>query len=88
VKIIGDKAFAGCFGFDSVTIPRSVTRIGKKVFADCRNLKTVTNLSRVPQKISVNTFAKYCTLRVAKGSKAAYENAECWRDFWIVEDVM
>jgi hypothetical protein len=86
VKSIGEKAFASCFGFNSVTIPRSVTSIGNKVFADCRNLRTVTNLSKTPQKIHVNTFATYCTLRVAKGCKSAYENAEYWRDFMIVED--
>jgi hypothetical protein len=71
-----------------VTIPRSVTSIGNKVFTDCRNLKTVTNLSKIPQKIHVNTFAKYGTLHVAKGCKSAYENAEYWRDFMIIEDVM
>jgi hypothetical protein len=88
VKTIGEKAFASCFSFDSVTIPKSVTRIGNKVFADCRNLKTVINLSRIPQKIHVSTFAQYGTLHVAKGCKAAYENAECWKDFWIVDDMM
>jgi hypothetical protein len=44
-------AFAGCSSLTSVTIPSSVTSIGKMAFAGCSSLTTVT-LSRRTQVAS------------------------------------
>ena len=41
VVIIGDGAFSGCFGLESVTIPNSVTSIGNNAFWYCKNLKSI-----------------------------------------------
>lgn len=41
VKEIGDKAFIGCLGLQSVKIPSSVTSIGLGAFSCCPSLKTV-----------------------------------------------
>lgn len=42
VTAIGDEAFYDCRGLTSVTIPPSVTSIGKKAFLQCIHLKTLS----------------------------------------------
>lgn len=47
VTCIGERAFDGCSGLASVTIPASVTSIGNYAFLDCRGLRVVTIFSGV-----------------------------------------
>ena len=41
VTAIGDDAFRGCSALKKVTIPQSVTSIGKEAFYQCIHLKTL-----------------------------------------------
>lgn len=41
VKAIGAKAFYKCKGLSSITIPKTITRIGGHAFKDCSSLRTV-----------------------------------------------
>ena len=41
VKSIGDEAFVGCLGLESIVIPDKITRIGEFAFKDCSELKSV-----------------------------------------------
>ena len=87
VTSIGMYAFSGCSSLTSITIPSSVKSIEHGVFSFCTKLNSVTNLSQTPQKIDAYTFEVYGTLHVLPGCKAAYEAADGWKNFTIVEDV-
>ena len=83
---LGEMAFAGCSALRFVSLPESLTDFDKEVFSDCDSLITVVNLSKTPQNIPDGTFSKYGTLHVLPGCKAAYEAADVWKNFTIVED--
>ena len=52
---IGKKAFQGCTGLVSITIPDSVTSIGDGAFAKCTSLSTITVLGNV-EGLNKNIF--------------------------------
>ena len=55
---LGDYAFSTCYNLTSVTIPSSVTSIGKNVFYFCYALKSIT----IPNSVTSigNSFSYYC----------------------------
>ena len=83
VTNIGDKAFYGCSDLASITIPSSVTSIGDGAFENCYNLTSLTIENPSPITISNNTFnyRQNVTLYVPKGSKAAYQETDYWKEF-------
>ena len=42
VIAIGSRAFKGCSGLTSITIPEGVTSIGQGAFSDCSSLTSIT----------------------------------------------
>lgn len=86
VTSIGEGAFAACNTLRSITLPESLTILGNYAFQKCDSLITVINLSKTPQNITDGTFSVYGTLHVLPGCKAAYETADVWKNFTIVED--
>jgi len=70
-----------------MTIPSSVTTIGMVAFSFCSNLSSIHAypISPINLNSSVGVFSnidKYnCTLYVPYGSKAAYQEANQWKDF-------
>ena len=79
LKEIGDSAFADC-GFESITIPDSVTRIGECAFDDCDNLKSIYIPSGV--KTIDNSAFKSCsgleTVSMGEGVQAIGEECFMW----------
>jgi hypothetical protein len=53
---IGNYAFAGCTGLRSAYIPKSVERIGKGAFHNCRNLRIVQFEGRTGPAFGTNAF--------------------------------
>ena len=88
VASIGDDAFEYCHELSSIMIPESVKSIGSASFLDCKGLTSVTNLSKTPQEIEKNTFTTFGDLHVLPGCKAAYEAADYWKNFNIIEDAV
>ena len=86
VTSIGEGAFAACNTLKSIALPESLKILGNYAFKSCDNLITVINLSKTPQNITDETFSVYGTLHVLPGCKAAYETADVWKNFTIVED--
>lgn len=82
VTYIGFSTFSGCSNMTSLVIPSSVTYIGYWTFDGCTSLASVTAFPEEPVTIYTGfPNAANATLYVPKGSKAAYEAADYWKDF-------
>lgn len=88
LRTIGHYAFQNCGGLNTICLPSCVESIGEQAFGGCSRLEDVTCLSPTPPTITAFTFTKYGTLHVLPGSKAAYEAADHWKNFTIVDDVV
>ena len=88
VNSISLSAFDGCNSLQSITIPNSVTSIGSFAFGGCSNLTSVTVEWAEPISISSNTFSNCsnATLYVPYGCKAAYKDANYWKEFKKIEE--
>jgi len=91
VTSIGNGAFSGCTGLTSVTIGNSVTSIGEDAFAYCSGLTELVSLASIPPICNAGVFENVdkslCTLKVPKGSKDAYSQADQWKEFVNIEEV-
>lgn len=91
VKTIGDYAFNSCEGLISVSLPEGLQELGYSAFGYDNALQQITNYSPAPLYIgNANVFVgiedlSAIVLRVPYGSQDAYNEAEVWKDFTIVE---
>ena len=90
VKELSPQAFQGCTSLVHVTIGLSLEKIGNSVFVDCNKLETLMLGSPVPPTVDSNNFSNYnyiyTTLYVPKGTLAAYQAADVWKNFLYMEE--
>jgi hypothetical protein len=84
-----ESAFADCSRLTSVLLPAGLTSIGIFAFNNCSLLQQIINQNPVPIAINGNVFTGLdksgCVLKVHFGSKARYEAAPVWQEFFIME---
>jgi flagellar hook assembly protein FlgD len=90
VTSIGERAFSGCSGLTSVTIPSFVTSIGSSAFSGCDNLTSVISEITEPFNCGTDAFptnaCRNGTLYVPAGTKDLYIRFDGWRNFLHIED--
>ncbi len=91
LKEIGDVAFSDCGRLTEIKIPADVTKIGSDAFYGCDAIEDVYVFSVTPPSVyypfSYVTYEK-ATLYVPEGSKEAYMNAEYWKNFYNIKEVL
>lgn len=84
-------SFHGCSYLTSVTIPSSVTSIGRFAFSGASKLKFVTSLNPIPPSAADVPFDYHiypnATLYVPKGSKILYWLQPDWEKFKKIEEI-
>ena len=83
LQTISQYAFLNCSELKSLSFPMSLNYIGRSSFSGCSGLTSVKVLAKTPSTAENGAFPTYqtITLYVPKGSKAAYEVADVWKDF-------
>ena len=93
VTSIGSSTFGWCSSLTSVTIPTSVTTIGSRVFEGCSGLTSILSINDTPPTcdgtyVFNNVDKENCILWVPKGSVAVYWEANGWKDFTNIKEII
>lgn len=90
VTKIGDFAFKDCENLTEISLGKSVAEIGSGVLSRCENLTTIYSLNPTPPTFESDEFTnkQYINMNVyvAKGSLAAYQTADIWKNFWNLQE--
>lgn len=89
VTRIGEYAFLGCAGLTSIEIPNRVTTIGNSAFYWCEGLTSISCKANEPPACGEDCFGYVDTtipVYVPKGTKAAYQKADKWKEFTNITD--
>ena len=92
VKSIGNWAFSGCSSLDKFSFGGNVESIGKEAFSDCTGMTQLISYAVTPPTCGAQALEDInkweCTLKVPESCKAAYQEADQWKDFLFTEDVL
>ena len=87
LREIGNGAFEGT-GLQSVSLPRTVEKIGSRAFASCTRLRSVTlRGNRAPASVAPDAFSgssDNAVLNVFSGAAVSYGTSEVWSRFKAV----
>lgn len=90
VTTIGQFAFLDCDNLTEISLGKSVAEIGSGVLSRCENLTTIYSLNPTPPTFESDEFTnkQYINMNVyvAKGSLAAYQTADIWKNFWNLQE--
>ena len=81
---IGQCAFNACYVLSSITIPSNVSFIGAWTFYGCTGLTSITCKAKEPPYCSSDCFGfvnNSIPVYVPQGTKAAYKDANEWKEF-------
>ena len=82
---IGPSMFSGEEYLESITLPKSIRKIGYSAFWDCMDLRAIYVWNDTPPIMIADGFQGVskdsCVLYVPKGSEAAYKKADFWKEF-------
>ena len=86
---IGESAFHTCQALKSIDIPSTVTNIEGNVFLQCTSLTTVTVNWQTPLPVPATAFPNRTRqgLVVPKGTLAAYQAADVWKEFKYLREM-
>ena len=93
LQFIGINAFCLCENLRDIEIPKTVSYIGNSAFEQCNKLSIIYALNTDPIDLSLtaNVFSfdkANCILYVPKGSEIAYRQANQWKDFKFVKEII
>ena len=98
VTSISTLAFDDCSGLTSITIPRNLVSIGSATLQRCSGLTSIISLNDTPPTcdgayvfnsvVFGGVDKENCILWVPKGSVAAYNSADGWKDFMNIKEII
>lgn len=91
VKRIGTESFYACWALKTITLPASITTIDANAFGWCYALTGVSSYNTTPPAAASSAFGfnqAYYALKVTEGSGDAYREADVWKDFNKIDDVL
>ena len=88
-------AFCGGSCLTSITIPNGVKSIGDGAFSGCGGLTSIISLNNTPPTCEQHHFSIFdsvnktnCIIWVPRGSVNAYKNANGWKDFQNIRELI
>lgn len=90
ITTIGDWAFSGCSSIDYFLFGNKTKSIGKEAFSDCTAMTRLISRAATPPTCgdqALDDINKWnCTLEIPVGSKATYQAAPQWKEFFFMEE--
>lgn len=101
VVTIGNSAFGSCTAMTSAELPETLTSLGYNAFYNVPHLTSLTVKNPVPPTCVIHNDPRthtisypfmdihftQCTLYVPRGSKAAYQAANIWKNFTNIVEI-